>query len=874
MSSMHSTTSTRSALPNAARVQSSHGAVEGGTLLSNRGRIRLCFLDSPAMATFDRAMRERSTLAAGRCCGCVPCPYAALGVRVDALGQRHRTWVGRLLALVQCPVCGDMFSDALHSPFLQATLLGRLVLTLTLILYLEGTPILACFASDEGVEGDVPDTITLNFDLVNPNGAPTTFLYALLTLLAMLGNSAWHGRVWTVCGFVAWMAHLGLFLHYDAMSCFNSMEGLGIVSGILAAVFLLYDGVASLFYLWVLLAWVCGIGDFPRTPWCRLEVSRPQPWRGADVCCPSPGGCSRDCGKSRSVPLGSAPVGRGGRDPRVSGRHPSVRAGAATFRAMVSTSESMDVQNPLSVVELVRTTPPSSGAAASSGRESPTMDPDGSGGFLTPAVVGSVRLVDIPARLWLAAILALTASLGLAGAIGYGAGLLSGVMGMLQSKTTALESAVKTLNDDSVKTEDAGLLLLLDLALMFLSSVQIAAAITCAVIALAGMLNCGFHLWRYRRVAQALVARGYCEASVKTALRAHGVTTDMEFINSGSSFVQSWRPVLQWIATVFAPDGAAGAQFWGRVAGWLTRSAPPPPPPPLPTEGSGPRLRERSQEKGTPQDTLLEEKEEVAASTAVVASSTEQDEDAASVTKKRSTVVTTLTAYGSMVVKTFKQLTTRRYAWSDRPLGFVHDIELTSFPMERAISFPGLFLANTLTASVLLSLIVFLLAFLCVFPFTQQWVLNLLIAQAIAYAAKLVFRFLVSFLLVGREGIHRHRCLAGIDVCYGLTIGAVVGALTGLTRVLTIAGANAIMSFRVDAPMTPRGLESMDTAFVAWASMIHARADAEAFGPERDAVMARWCCIPRPIEVDSDEPCDSCKLCSFGGTPVDTRWLE
>jgi len=224
-----------------------------------------------------------------------------------------------------------------------------------------------------------------------------------------------------------------------------------------------------------------------------------------------------------------------------------------------------------------------------------------------------------------------------------------------------------------------------------------------------------------------------------------------------------------------------------------------------------------------------------------------------------------------------RRLFRRRYAWSSRPLGYLHDIELTDFPFERAVTFPAVYTANTLVSSAILGLCAFLAVFVCAFELTRPWVITVAVTQAVSLGIKLVQRSCVFCCLVGREGIVRHRCFACVDISISLTIGAVMGLVSGLTRVLTVALLQAAVALRVDAPLAPRRLESVDSAFVSWAAMVRLRADAEAYGMDRDAVIARWSCIPRPLEVDVDEPWDGCpcKLPgTFGGQPLNTSVLH
>ena len=125
----------------------------------------------------------RDGLGAARCCGCVPCPYCALGLRLErgegGIVRRHRTWCGRLLALLQPCVVADLFGDVMHSQMLAGALLTRLLLLLLVMFYLEESGLVGCMARDTTFS-----ETTDPFALVDPRGSPTTTLYVVLHLLS------------------------------------------------------------------------------------------------------------------------------------------------------------------------------------------------------------------------------------------------------------------------------------------------------------------------------------------------------------------------------------------------------------------------------------------------------------------------------------------------------------------------------------------------------------------------------------------------------------------------------------------------------------------------------------------------------------------
>lgn len=212
----------------------------------------------------------------------------------------------------------------------------------------------------------------------------------------------------------------------------------------------------------------------------------------------------------------------------------------------------------------------------------------------------------------------------------------------------------------------------------------------------------------------------------------------------------------------------------------------------------------------------------------------------------------------------------RRHRWSARPLGFIHDLPLSRFPAERATSFVGAYTANVLVSAVLLGLAMFVLTFLLAFELTRSWVTSLIVVQLTTLALRTVQRILFRWFIVGRDGPSRLRCFACCDATLSLTFSAVSGLFTGLSRVLMIALVNLVFSLRVDAPLIPRAFATLDAGFVSWAAMMRTRAEAEAYGPDKDATLARWCCIPRPLEVDVDEPWEGCPAlhrlgCGTGG---------
>ncbi|KAA0155147.1 hypothetical protein FNF29_01898 [Cafeteria roenbergensis] len=938
-----------------------------------------------------------------------------------------------------------MNSDAMHSPCLSAVLLARVLANILFWLYFEPSGLVTCLATPplDDDAGPVAGDMHL---FIDSNGAPTAVAYLTLNIAALAGNSAWNGRVWTLVGATAAFLQAGLFASNDLAHCFADLEGLGILGAAVAGVFLLYDVVSVLLYVWVLLAWVFGCGDFPRTPCCRLEATRPQPMYDGGGCCRSDG-CILDCGRGRvPLPAYSSVVGRtsgivedddpvavrlrkivAGTQSPVEVELPSraapstLRSRAAAAPPAAAATDEREVTVPATGAPLgcgaahgrpapasappsVSSSPlpaaaratlasraeqrplvdesglprqggapaprrygtPGPGPGFAPGPPGPTSAPRGEaegrvadggaacddGGEMgqqeddidadadadadaeadpvvwhTPAVVGAWRLVQLPSRLWLGVFASLTVTLSLVGVMGYVAWLLTQLVELWTEQMQQMQQQAADVDDDASMAQLELMFLLLALLVVLLTAVWQALVAAAAVMAVAATGSAVWHLVRFRAQADSLARSGHCDTSPLSKMRAAGISPTRgkaadrsASAAAGDAAGTCAAQVLSRVAVFLEPDALVPAALWRPL--WR-RMRPPPQNASPEDEAETAELEEAAAVEQAAVEAMEEAVEggsaaasdgrppagpAACASTAhsgVVGSAgpaaggiraarvsaalalkrpqagaapSPQGGSKAGAAAAASALAKQAAEAARRTVALTRLALRRKHRWSARPLGFIHDLPLGKFPAERATGFVGAYTANVLVSAVLLGLAMFVFVFLVAFEFTRGWITSLIVVQLITLGVRTAQRILFRWFIVGRDGPSRLRCFACCDTTLSLTFSAVSGLFTGLSRVLMIALVNLVFSLRVDAPLIPSMFATLDAGFVSWAAMLRTRAEAEAYGTDKDETLARWCCIPRPLEVDVDEPWQACPFmsrlgCGTGGavrSPAET----
>lgn len=693
---------------------------------------------------------------------------------------------------------------------------------------------------------------------------PSIYLYLLLEFTALVGVSAWVGRMWTVLGAAAWLVHGAMFAHYDVASCTASLEGLEIIPGAITLVLMTFDIVGLLAFLWVVYSWVWGVGDFANTPWVRLDGRRPLPSRRWGRCLADAHSCHftrHPCCRTLCVALNYEESSSGSADDS----WPTSRAAHKMTSLSLSMAKSTSVLNPLTAVDTRDAVAINSDKAdaLSTEHEPSRLDESPRDCVVTPSELtsrpprpsdsptglstegdepssgpypplpapwsrGASRLQSIPVRLWFAVLMTLTVVLSAAGALIYVTILVFNAAAYLRQVSGQLQRRAATMSDDEQSSEATFAAAIAELGAEAVDAAGIALACAAAVLATAAVGTAVFHLARYRAVTRALVARGYCSESHRTALRAHGLSPPSR---PSPTMLELLRPRVGQAcaaAAAFCIDplvalGADRSREHSRTATSL----------PFTTSASveladGPRSRRRRDEPETA-GTALEE-----------------------------------------------------HILEAKSLGFLFDEDLSVFPWENVMRFAGVMVSSTLAGSVLLAALIAILVFLVAFSVTRQWVAGIAVTQVVAYVFALIERCCLRACLTTPQGIKRRRCFLCLDCCYGLSAGVVIGVMSGITRILTIAAINAVVSLRLDAPLIPKPFHLIDSGFSSWGAMLRTRADAEAFEWDRDERDERACCCPNinesghPAARTVDTPPGSVSATvSQPSTPRDTsKWIE